>query len=410
MVLAVARAGAQAIRRVSLGATYGIRWNLTATKPMLVQDHLQQLPQVHPLLLKRADAIAAEFAEVERQMLDKFDQELAEKFSRMLAVLDHYHRYQNDMATVEELKQMIEDDSDAELKAAAEDELMQMLPLVNKSISVLQLRLLPPIKHADKPAIIELRPGVGGLEASLFTDDLMQMYINHANHNKWPYLVILKSEGSNGFTNEIILSIDLPQLYDVLRHELGVHRVQRIPATESKGRIHTLTAAVVVLPKMLAGTESSLKEDERLFAPGEVRIDTMRAGGKGGQHVNTTDSAVRLVHIPTGIMVLQQTERLQPQNKAKAFAILRARLAERDRQQELQRQRQMRTQQVTTTDRSDKIRTYNYPQNRVTDHRCLFSLHDLAGCMDGSRLDEIIDHVAAYEVETRLQALIDAKA
>lgn len=371
-----------------------------------VTEQLALLPTVHPLLIKRAEAIAAEFPLVEKAMLDKFDADLAVKFSKMLTVLDHFHRYQRDMATVVELQQMMVEESDAELRTEAENELTQMVPELQKNITVLQQRLLPAVSHSDKPAIIELRPGVGGLEAALFTDDLMQMYINFANFHKWQHQIISRSESANGFVNEIILAIDAPELYERLRHESGVHRVQRIPATESKGRIHTSTAAVVVLPKLSDGNEQSLKADERAFAPGEVRIDTMRAGGKGGQHVNTTDSAVRLVHIPTGIMVLQQTERSQPQNKARAFAILRARLAERDRLQELEKQKQMRTDQVTTTDRSDKIRTYNYPQNRVTDHRALFSLHDLVGCMDGSRLGEVIDQVAAHEVETRLQQLI----
>lgn len=158
---------------------------------------------------------------------------------------------------------------------------------------------------------------------------------------------------------------------------------------------------------MSEGTEQSLKEDERQFAPGEVRIDTMRAGGKGGQHVNTTDSAVRLVHIPTGIIVMQQDERSQPRNKAKAFQILRSRLALLEREKEIAEQRRMRTDQVSTTDRSDKIRTYNYPQNRVTDHRCGYSVHDLPGVMAGEKLDELIEKVDEHEFEERLQLLIE---
>lgn len=382
---------------------------LNATTSILVQDQINQLPHVHPLLLERAESIVSEFPEVEKAMEERFDPGTSARFSRMSSVIDYYSRYKIDMAAMTELQEMM-NDTDKELRLEAEKELKLLIPGLFKSITMLQKRLLPQLKYSEKPAVIELRPGVGGSEAALFTEDLMQMYINFANFNKWRHTIISKSDGSNGFLNEAIILIDSPEAYDTLRHESGVHRVQRIPATESKGRIHTSTAAVVVLPKMSEGDESSLKEDERAFAPGEVRIDTMRAGGKGGQHVNTTDSAVRLVHIPTGIMVLQQTERSQPQNKARAFAILRARLAERERQEELQRQRQMRTDQVTTTDRSDKIRTYNYPQNRVTDHRCLFSLHDLQGCMDGSRLNEVIDQVSAYEVEQRLQALAKPKS
>lgn len=216
-----------------------------------------------------------------------------------------------------------------------------------------------------------------------------------------------KTVAPNDALTEAIIAIDAPGAYNTLRHESGVHRVQRVPATETKGRTHTSTAAVVVLPKMSEGTEQSLKEDERQFAPGEVRIDTMRAGGKGGQHVNTTDSAVRLVHIPTGIIVMQQDERSQPRNKAKAFQILRSRLALLEREKEIAEQRRMRTDQVSTTDRSDKIRTYNYPQNRVTDHRCGYSVHDLPGVMAGEKLDELIEKVDEHEFEERLQLLIE---
>lgn len=333
-----------------------------------------------------------------------FSQEDSVKLTNLQVVLEHYNHYNSQMANIESLLEMMDED-DPELVAEAEAELATSIPQLNKSGQVLQKRLLPPITHADKPAMLELRPGVGGLEAGLFTSDLKAMYLNFANHMRWKSLVISESFGGNGACNEVILSVDGPGAYNVLRHESGIHRVQRIPSTETKGRIHTSTAAVVVLPKVSLGTEASLKDDERQFAPGEVRIDTMRAGGKGGQHVNTTDSAVRLVHIPTGLIVVQQDERSQPKNKAKAFSILRARLANLEREKELAEQRKLRTDQVTTTDRSDKIRTYNYPQNRVTDHRCGYSLHDVSGCMDGLRLMEVIERVEEWEFEERLREL-----
>lgn len=350
-----------------------------------------------------------EFKTLEEKMgSGHYDQELTMKFSNISIILDIYQKYQTNLESVEELRLMVnEEDIDEELLQEASREIEQTLPGLKKTINVLQARLLPTMKYSENATLIELRPGVGGSEASLFTEDLMQMYINFANVKRWKYTIISKSEGSNGFVNEIIMSIDSLQSFDIMRHESGVHRVQRIPATESKGRIHTSTAAVVILPKLSDGNENSLNEDERSFAPGEVRIDTMRAGGKGGQHVNTTDSAVRLVHIPTGITVSQQDERSQPRNKAKAFSILRSRLAAMEREQEIEKQRKLRNDQVSTTDRSDKIRTYNYPQNRVTDHRAQFSLHDLNGCMDGSRLQEIIDKVEQAEFESRLQDLIN---
>lgn len=363
---------------------------------------------MHPLLLARVETISTEFAALEEKMaLGTFDHDTSIQFSNLSVVLDNFQRYQLEMENAHELVEIINDAKhDPELAAEAQKELEEAVPVVARTTSVLQKRLLPPILHNDKPAIIELRPGVGGSEAGLFTRDLLNMYLNYANDKRWPHTIISESSGSNGFMNEAIISVDFPGAYNALRHESGVHRVQRIPATEAKGRIHTSTAAVVVLPKMSEGTEQSLKEDERLFEPGEVRIDTMRAGGKGGQHVNTTDSAVRLVHIPTGIIVMQQDERSQPKNKAKAFSILRARLAQLDREKEVAEQKKLRTDQVSTTDRSDKIRTYNYPQNRVTDHRCGYSIHDLPGLMSGMKLDEIVEKLEEHEFEERLQTLI----
>lgn len=366
-----------------------------------------QIPQLHPLLLKRAVAMGKEYASLEEAIAKgNFDQETSVRYSNLSVILDNYHRYLRDVENAQELKEMLSEESDAEMHAEAAQELAELAPRILQSVKVLQGRLLPPVSHADKPTILELRPGIGGSEAALFCGDLVAMYINYANHNRWKYSIVLEGLTNSGSINEVIMSIDAPGSYNLLRHESGVHRVQRIPATETKGRIHTSTAAVVVLPKISDGTESSLKDDERQFAPGEVRIDTMRAGGKGGQHVNTTDSAVRLTHIPTGIQVQQQDERSQPKNKAKAFSILRARLAALERDKEIAEQRKLRTDQVTTTDRSDKIRTYNYPQNRVTDHRCGFSLHDVQGCMQGYRLGDIIDRVEEWELSERLEALI----
>ncbi|ODV78137.1 release factor [Suhomyces tanzawaensis NRRL Y-17324] len=391
-----------------------IVWATKWTRPYSTVDvsgtleKLASVPKIHPLLIQRAEVMQAEFKTIEAKVAEgNFEQELSIRFSNLSIILDNYNQYKSDMAAFDELKELIsEEGQDHELVEEAVAEIEATIPQVQRSVQVLQSRLLPQQKYSDKPCILELRPGVGGSEAALFTEDLMQMYINFANTKRWKHHIVSRSEGNNGFVNEVIISIDDPGAFQALRHESGVHRVQRIPLTESKGRIHTSTAAVVVLPKISEGNESSLKEDERLFAPGEVRIDTMRAGGKGGQHVNTTDSAVRLVHIPTGITVMQQDERSQPRNKAKAFSILRARLAALEREKEIVEQRRMRTDQVTTTDRSDKIRTYNYPQNRVTDHRCGFSLHDLTGCMAGSKLEELMEKVEEHEFEQRLEELI----
>lgn len=364
---------------------------------------------IHPLLLARAKSMLKDYSALEKQMeAGNFDLETSIKFLRVTSVLQDYNQYQTQVKNIEELLDIINDEQpDMELIEEAKNELQLLVPAIMRASHGLQRRLLPPTKHEDKPAIVELRPGVGGSEAGIFAQDLLDLYVNYANFKKWPYKIVSKSVGASGQLTEAVLSVDAPGAYNALRHESGVHRVQRVPATEAKGRIHTSTAAVVVLPKVSDGTEQSLKEDERQFAPGEVRVDTMRAGGKGGQHVNTTDSAVRLVHIPTGIIVVQQDERSQPRNKAKAFLILRARLAQAERERELAEQRKLRTDQVTTTDRSDKVRTYNYPQSRVTDHRCGYSLHDLPGVMSGAKLDELIEKVEDHEFEERLKALLE---
>lgn len=380
-----------------------IRQNSTRTR-LKISDVLQP---VHPLLLQRALSLQNEFVELEKKMaLGAFDQATAIQFSSVLAILDNYHSYQRDYEELASLVDLLNDESDSELLLEAQSELSEVAPKVAAATLLLQKRLLPSVKHDLKPALFELRPGVGGSEAALFTKDLFNLYINYATMKRWPFEIISENRLPNGGINEAVFSIDYPGAYNLLRHESGVHRVQRIPATETKGRIHTSTSAVVVLPKMSDGTELSLKEDERLFEPGEIRIDTMRSGGKGGQHVNTTDSAVRIVHIPTGITVVQQDERSQPKNKAKAFSILRSRLAQLEREKEVAEQRKLRTDQVTTTDRSDKIRTYNYPQNRVTDHRCGYLIHDLTGFMAGQKLDEMIETLEEHEFEERLAHLV----
>lgn len=363
------------------------------------------LPQLHPLLIQRAVFLQNEHKELSKK-LDSYDPELQIQFDRISQIMDKYEKFISLSGEISELSNI----KDHELIEDAKVEIQSLVPQLQELCNELKNKLLPPVKYAECKTMIELRPGVGGNEASLFTEDLLQMYVNFAMFKNWKHKIVSTGKTSSGFINEAILSIDEPGSYDILRHESGVHRVQRVPETEAKGRIHTSTAAVVILPKLSDGNEQSLRNDELQFKPGEVRIDTMRASGKGGQHVNTTDSAVRLVHIPTGIIVTQQDERSQPQNKAKAFAILRSRLAERDRIEELEKQKNLRTSQVKTTDRSDKIRTYNYPQNRITDHRCGYSLHDIDGCMKGEKLQDIINKVKEVEYKERMDEMVSAQS
>lgn len=381
-------------------------WGLRTWPRVITQRWQSSFTPIHPLLLKRADLLADEYTELEKSMGNGFDIDQQKKFAKLSSVVDVYREYSEHVSEYEELTALLEDPS---LKQEAQQELEGITPQLIALTEKLQTKLLPPHPFADRPAILELRPGIGGVEAMIFTQDLFNMYMGYASVHRWPVTVVSKSvnQQGNGIL-EAILSIDEPGAYDRLRFEAGVHRVQRIPETESKGRTQTSTSAVIVLPQMSAKGQAE-DADERSFATGEVRVDVMRASGKGGQHVNTTESAVRLTHIPTGITVNIQDERSQHKNKAKAFQILRARLADQERLKEEQEERKKRKDQVNSTDRSDKIRTYNYPQNRITDHRCGYSLHDLSGVMSGEKLDQLVDVLEQHESQEKSQQLLEAE-
>lgn len=333
----------------------------------------------------------------------KFSATDSKRYSSLSAVVGIYKDYTVAKSNYQELLALAHD-QDILLREEAAHELVDALPQLQGKVNKLKEKLLPPHEFADNPCLLELRPGVGGSEAMIFAEDLITMYERYCLLKGWKYEILSKNAPVSGVgVVDAVLSISVPGSYDLFRHEAGVHRVQRVPATETKGRIHTSTAAVVVLPKF----EESASTTEKRFKDGELRIDVMRASGSGGQHVNTTESAVRITHIPTGIVVLIQDERSQHKNKAKALEILRSRLAEKERLQREDEENQRRHGQVSTTDRSDKIRTYNYAQNRVTDHRCGLSIHNLEGVMDGSKLDEIINAVRDEETKSRSKKLIE---
>lgn len=370
-------------------------------------DVIKRLPKT---LISTADSYAKKLLTLEETLSQghEFNVESQQEFSKLSllnGIFDHYKSLLNE---IEELQKIA--DSDPTLKNDATLEFHSLIPEFNECSDKLFEHLIPPHPFAGKACLIELHPGVGGIEAMNFTQDLFNMYSGFINNNKWKSHVISKqkNESGSGFLGAI-LSVDELGSYDKLRFEAGVHRVQRIPDTESKGRTHTSTAAVIVLPQM--GNESDKEMDayERTFKPDEIRIDVKRASGKGGQHVNTTDSAVRLTHIPSGIVVSMQDERSQLKNKAKAFTVLRARLAEKERKEKEETERAARKEQVSTTDRADKIRTYNYPQNRITDHRCGFNIHDIDGVMSGERLQEIIDAVSKHDIQQQAKALLGSE-
>ena len=297
-----------------------------------------------------------------------------------------------------ELEKIISDEGSVkELKEMAEVELVDLNSQHQKSEKKLKLYLLPKDEADKKNAIIEIRAGTGGLEASLFAADLYKMYEKVSQKKKWILELISISKSEAGGLKEVIASIRGSNIYSTLKYESGVHRVQRVPDTETQGRVHTSAATVAVLPE---AEEIDLKIDE-----GDLRIDVFRAGGPGGQSVNTTDSAVRITHIPTGLSVSQQDEKSQHKNKAKGMKILRARLYELERSRIDQERSKDRKNKIGSGDRSERIRTYNFPQGRVTDHRINLTLHKLQEFLEGEAFDEIVESLTLQAQEESLSKL-----
>jgi peptide chain release factor 1 len=307
----------------------------------------------------------------------------------------NYVSYENER---NELSKILEDSSsDEELKKMAEIELEELKSNHDLNEKKLKLFLLPKDEADKKNAIIEIRAGTGGLEASLFAADLFKMYEKISHKKKWILELISISKSDAGGLKEVIASIRGTNIYSTLKYESGVHRVQRVPDTETQGRVHTSAATVAVLPE---AEEVDVKINDS-----DLRIDVFRAGGPGGQSVNTTDSAVRITHIPTGLSVSQQDEKSQHKNKAKGMKILRARLYELERARIDQQRSQDRKTKIGTGDRSERIRTYNFPQGRVTDHRINLTLHKLEEFLEGEAFDEMMEALTLQAQEESLVGL-----
>ena len=297
-----------------------------------------------------------------------------------------------------EIQKIIDDkNSDTELIKMAETELNDLKLENENNEKKLKLFLLPKDEADKKNAIIEIRAGTGGLEASLFAADLFKMYEKVSHKKRWSVELISISKSEAGGLKEVIASIKGNNIYSTLKYESGVHRVQRVPDTETQGRVHTSAATVAVLPE---AEEVDLKINES-----DLRIDVFRAGGPGGQSVNTTDSAVRITHIPTGLSVSQQDEKSQHKNKAKGMKILRARLYELERSRIDQERSEDRKNKIGSGDRSERIRTYNFPQGRVTDHRINLTLHKLEEFLEGEVFDEMIESLTLQAQEESLSNL-----
>lgn len=328
-------------------------------------------------------------------------QKLAEH-QRVKTILGECRRYVNLLAERDDLKAMlVAGESDADMREMANAELKDIearLPSVERSAMV---ALLPPDPDDSRNTIMEIRAGTGGEEAALFAADLFRMYSRYAEQRGWRIEMIDSSPASMGGFKEIIFSIEGENVYRVLRYESGGHRVQRVPETEAQGRVHTSAATVAVLPE-------ADEEDEVLIKPEEIRLDLFRAQGAGGQKVNKTESAVRITHLPTGIVVQCQDERSQHKNKSKAMKVLATRLREKARAEEAAKQASERKSQVGTGDRNERIRTYNFPQNRVTDHRINLTIYNLKAFIEGD-MTEMMDALYQRDIEERLKLELGAR-
>jgi len=350
---------------------------------------------------ERLDAIVARLDELSDLLSGQHNMSsdelvrLSKEYSELKPVIAAIKTLRAAESEAGDLAEMIADqDTDGDMRALAEEEFQALKEKIPKLDGKLKILLLPKDEADEKSAILEIRAGTGGGEAALFAANLMRMYQRYSEEKKWRTDVISLSETGIGGVKEVIMEIGGRGAFARLKYESGVHRVQRVPETEASGRIHTSAATVAVLPEA--------QEVDLVIADKDLRVDVYRASGPGGQSVNTTDSAVRLTHLPTGIVVTQQDEKSQHKNRAKALKVMRARLYDYERQALDAERAETRRGQVGSGDRSERIRTYNFPQARVTDHRINLTLYKLDKILSGEALDEIIDELLNDEQTRRL--------
>ena len=305
-----------------------------------------------------------------------------------------YQDYKKALADLQDAKDLLSGETDEEMRELAKEEMSAAKEKSDELAGKIRILLIPKDPDDDRSVILEIREGAGGDEAALFAAEVFRMYTHYAEKKGWKTSVIDSESIGIGGLKFVSFMVEGPGAYGCLKYESGVHRVQRVPETESQGRIHTSTITVAAMPEVEDDIEINIP-------PEDIRIDITRASGNGGQGVNTTDSAVRLTHYPTGIVIYSQTERSQLQNKNKAFALLRAKLYELEKEKRHDAEADLRRSQIGTGDRSEKIRTYNFPQSRVTDHRIHFTTHNIAGVMNGD-LDEIIEALRTADQEAKL--------
>ena len=318
---------------------------------------------------------------------------LMKEQAELAPVVAAYREYRDNQKSIDEALEIINEESDEEMKALAREELSEAKEKAGELEKRLKILLLPKDINDDRNVIVEIRAGAGGEEAALFAAEVYRMYVHYAEGRGWKVETIEYEETGIGGMKNVSFMINGSGAYAIMKYESGVHRVQRVPETESGGRIHTSTITVAVMPE---AEEVDVQIDEK-----DIRIDVMRASGNGGQCVNTTDSAVRLTHFPTGIVIYSQTEKSQIQNKAKAFALLRSKLYDLELQKKQDAESEERRSQIGTGDRSEKIRTYNFPQGRVTDHRIKLTLYKIEDILNGD-LQEILDALIAADQAAKL--------
>jgi peptide chain release factor 1 len=355
---------------------------------------------------EKLNRLVGRWETLQTQLASGLDHETFVKLSKEFAELDplvaQIKAVQGAQSERDGLRQLIDDPaSEPEMVEMAREELEGLEPKIEKLEHELQVMLLPKDAADDKSAILEVRAGTGGEEAALFAADLFRMYQRYADLKGWKVQVLSASDADAGGFKEIVASINGKGVFARMKFESGVHRVQRVPETENQGRIHTSAATVAVLPEA--------EDIDIEIRPEDIRIDTMRASGAGGQHVNTTDSAVRITHIPTGVVVTS-SEKSQHQNRARAMQVLRARLYDMERTKAADARAAERKDQIGSGDRSQRIRTYNFPQGRVTDHRVNVTLYNLPQIMEGDGLDTIIDALITEHQASQLAAEVSAHA
>ena len=356
------------------------------------QEEIEMFDKLEDLLI-RLEEILSELQEPDVASDPNRFRKLMKEQSELTPIVEAYKEYKACKQNIEESLELLNEESDEDMRELAKEELNESKARVEELEHELKILLLPKDPNDDKNVVVEIRAGAGGDEAALFAAEIYRMYLHYAESKRWKVELVECEEIGIGGMKNVTFMIDGQGAYSMMKYESGVHRVQRVPETESGGRIHTSTITVAVMPE---AEDVDVHIDEK-----DIRIDVMRASGNGGQCVNTTDSAVRLTHYPTGIVIYSQTEKSQLQNKEKAFALLRAKLYDLECQKQHDAEAEARKSQIGTGDRSERIRTYNFPQGRVTDHRIGLTLYKLDKIMNGD-IQEIIDACIAADQAKKL--------